>query len=112
MQGVSTSQIKIKVSAVYTVIGDNITEEVRIDLIYAYKILKFIYENKGKNYGIRDIAEKGGLSLGSVDKYVRNLEILGFIKVRKHGKKQIPELTEKGFEFLLLMERILGLFRK
>jgi len=86
-------------------------ETVTIDLVRAYKLLKFIYENKDKELGIKEIAKLSGISSGSVDKYVNNLALLGLVRVVKVGKKKVPQLTEKGYEFLLLMERVMGLLR-
>ena len=85
--------------------------EKTIDLVLAYKILKFIYENKDRQLGIKEIAREGNFSIGTVDKYIKNLALLGLVKINKVGRKHVTTITEKGIEYLLLMERVLGLIR-
>lgn len=112
MYSMSVRMKKIKVVGIISLGSRDVSESITIDLVLAYKLLKFIYENKDKKLGIKEIAKKSGISVGSVDKYINNLATLGFIRLKKIGRKKVPELTEKGFEYLMLMERLMGLLRR
>ena len=94
------------------VIGEGGELSESIDLVLAYKLLKFIYEHRNEELGIKEIAVKGKFSSGTTDKYIHILSQMGFVEIKRVGRKKIPVITEKGIEYLLLMERIMSLLRR
>ena len=83
-------------------------EELSIDLSGLYRFLRCVYD--GKN-DISSIVKHGGFSRTTVTKYISICEALRMIKVKKHGKKKVIELTEKAMHYLILYERLLSLLK-
>ena len=78
-----------------------------INVVLIARILGYIYE-KG-NATVSEIVKNIHVSYSTARTYLMFMEDRNLVKITRHGKKKIIEVTEKGIEYLSTMKKIFSI---